>query len=85
MKSKDNFFRGFAYATLLNLALIQISLIIAKFLGANITWLWVLSPTWMPALFVSVIVLAIILICLSETKKKKARKRKRKSRLDKLI
>ena len=49
---------------------IQFVFIILKLIGINWSWLWVLSPLWIPILFVILVVIYTNLICCTDTKKK---------------
>lgn len=60
------------------LSCIQFSFIILKLIGVNWSWLWVLSPLWIPILFVILVVIYTHLIFYKDVKKKVGKKSNRR-------
>lgn len=56
------------------LSCIQFVFIILKLIGVNWNWIWVLSPLWIPILFVLLVVIYTHLLCLTDAKKKNKEK-----------
>lgn len=60
------------------LSCIQFIFIILKLIGVNWSWLWVLSPLWIPILFVILVALYTYLLCYTDIKKKVNKSNKEK-------
>lgn len=52
------------------LSCIQFLFIILKLIGVNWSWLWVLSPLWIPILFIILVAVYTYLLFYTDTKKK---------------
>lgn len=51
------------------LSCIQFLFIILKLIGVNWSWLWVLSPLWIPILFIILVIIYTYLLCFTDKKK----------------
>lgn len=51
------------------LSCLQFAFIILKLIGINWSWLWVLSPLWIPILFIILVIIYTHLLCFTDKKK----------------